>query len=161
MAITSIQIAVTAGMHPRRGKAQQRCTSQIRHGQASTARLRKRGRVLVGKSRWGRRVVIVGDGDIELSVAIGHDNLDLVPDHVIGYVILDVVLSVLGDDLRDCVSVGIGFVVLNAKGNATVGVVRRRLEHPAFVILKLKRELPLLECPTFELFLCLDSGSSR
>lgn len=102
-------------MHPCRGKAQQRSASQIRHSQASPARLGKRGRILVGKGRWSRRVVIVGDGDIELSVAISHDNLNLVLGRVIGNVILDVALGVLGNDLGDLVGIGSRLVVLDGK----------------------------------------------
>ena len=75
--------------------------------------------------------------------------------------VLDAIHSVLGNDLGDGVSVGTGFVALNAKGNATVGTVRYSLEHPTLVILKFKRELLRLECSTFEHLLRLDIHRAR
>lgn len=147
---TSIQIAMAASMHPRRREAQHRSASQIRHSQASAARLGKCGRVLVGKGRRILRVIAIGNYGVEPVRAISYLNRNVARGRVIGDVVLHVILGAIGDDLRDGVVVLFGLVVINTEGHAAIGVVRLRLEYPAFAILKFKRELPRLEGATFK-----------
>ena len=121
-ATTSILIAMAASMHPRRGKAQQRCASQIRHSQASPARLGKRGRVFVGKGWRILRALAIGNYDVELVRAISYLNRDVVHGPVIGDVIFNMVDGALGLDLGDGVGIGSRLVVLDVKGDISLVV---------------------------------------
>ena len=89
-----------------------------------------------------------------------HVNRNIVPDCVVGDVVLDVVLGALGDDLRDGVSVGTGLVVIDIEGDVALGVIGHRLEHLAIGVLERERELPLLECAPFKHFLSPNCYSS-
>lgn len=135
-------------MHPRRGKAQHRSASQIRHSQASPARLGKRSRVLVGKGRRDRGVgTVIGDGGVELIRAIGHRNRDLMFGRIVGDVIFNMVDGTLGLDLGDDVGIGFRLVVFDVKGDISFVIIGHCLEHLTVAVLKLEGKLTFLEGP--------------
>lgn len=144
-------------MHPRRGKTQHRSASKIRHSQASPARLRQRGRVLVGKGWWILRAIAIGYYGVKLARAISYLNRDVARGRVIGDVVFNMADSTLRLDLGDGVSIGAGLGVLDIKGDVSVSVVSRRLEDLAVTVLELERELTFLEGSAFKSFLCLDN----
>ena len=61
----------------------------------------------------------------------------------------------LGLDLGDGIGIGSRLVVLDVKGDVSVGAISHRLENPALTVLELERELSFLEGSTFKHFLCL------